>query len=116
MKSDRGEIEVFLCPEEDALASHLEDSASDDTQSPIKIKREEDIGDAFNAESFHHQVSSHLIGSPNTSTNQVRVGSPCTNTWEAPSRTENEDDNQVCTTLCSGNFQNVKLRLNFVEN
>ena len=56
MKSDRGEIEVFLCPEEEALNSHFgasasvltsEESATEDNDSdaaalpsPIKIKQE----------------------------------------------------------------------------
>ena len=96
MKSDRGEIEVFLCPEEDALASNLEDS-EDNTQSPIKIKREK-IADSLTSESLlmPHTFSSQNIGSSCTTTSQSE-GSPYgpTNPWEAPSRNSAEEDNQV---------------------
>jgi hypothetical protein len=83
MKSDRGEIEVFLCPEEDALGSSQlggEDSEDTDseTASPIKIKQESsdpyDSGTAL----LSSQAASNFAGSP-----------PGT-TWEAPLR--NGDD------------------------
>ena len=100
MKSDRGEIEVFLCPEEDALGvcSNIEDSEAD-TQSPIKIKREGQIN--YNAPQLHAYVSSSLSqkmesnGGPYTT---LEAASPScgTTSWEAPSRNSGGDeDSQV---------------------
>merc|ERR1712018_512796 len=86
MKSDRGEIEVFLCPEEDALniggpsGMTSEDSAAEDTDSevninsPLKIKKE---SDQYTADS-----GTGLSGSqPSTSRMDHQP-----HTWEAPSR------------------------------
>ncbi len=61
MKSDRGEIEVFLCPEEESLKagtstgglamSSADDMSATDTDSefgsPIKIKREDSVSDPY---------------------------------------------------------------------
>ena len=92
MKSERGEIEVFLCPEEEALGMTSEDSAAEDTDSeaaynsPLKIKKE--IVSSFaDSGSILSQNST-----PQPTTSQLG-GSPPTQTWEAPSRTgDNESD------------------------
>lgn len=92
MKSDRGEIEVFLCPEEDGLQAGAglssEESANDDTDSeatinsPVKIKRE-----------IPYQDSAIMSAQP--SMGQMG-GSPPGSTWEAPSRNGTEaDSNQA---------------------
>ena len=102
MKSDRGEIEVFLCPEEDVLNSNLED-LSEDNLSPIKIKRE-DFNDLL---SPHASTTSHVVRSPCTTTSTTihqLGGSPCTtnSTWEALSRnggTENDDNQTIRNVL-----------------
>merc|ERR1739838_921121 len=88
MKSDRGEIEVFLCPEEEALnmgGLTSEDSAAEDTDSeatinsPLKIKKE--TADAFSD-------SGTLLSQTTTpqALNSQMGGSPPGPTWEAPSR------------------------------
>ncbi len=96
MKSERGEIEVFLCPEEEALNGNLaltsEESANEDTDSeatfnsPLKIKKEHQ-GDSF-ADSGAI-LGHHTSTTPQPSTSQLDVvgGSPPGPTWEAPSRT-----------------------------
>ena len=101
MKSDRGEIEVFLCPEEDALGvcSNIEDSEAD-TQSPIKIKREGQIN--YNAPQLHAYVSSSLSQKMESngpfSTLEASPSGGAT-TWEAPSRNSGggDEDSQVCS-------------------
>ena len=99
MKSDRGEIEVFLCPEEDALGvcSNIEDSEAD-TQSPIKIKREGQIN--YNAPQLHAYVSSSLSQKMESNGPFTLEASPSggATTWEAPSRNSGGDeDSQVCS-------------------
>jgi len=100
MKSDRGEIEVFLCPEEDALGvcSNIEDSETDN-QSPIKIKREGQIN--YNAPQLHAYISSSLssqtkmesnnAGSSSYS-NTLEVTSAASSSWDAPSRNSASGD------------------------
>merc|ERR1712209_263573 len=73
MKSDRGEIEVFLCPEEEALGNEISDSDSEVTASPLKIKKE------ITEDALEDLIS---IG-PGSST----VMPPSGPTWGAPSRT-----------------------------
>ena len=111
MKSDRGEIEVFLCPEEDALGvcSNIEDSETDN-QSPIKIKREGQIN--YNAPQLHAYISSSLSsqtkmesnsaggsnGGPSSYSNTLEVTSAASSSWDAPSRNSASGDveeNQV---------------------
>lgn len=98
MKSERGEIEVFLCPEEENLPSGLgalsEDSAeetdSEFTNSPLKIKQEKN-GDSY-PDSGHAAMLSQT-STPQPSTSQMGSRSPPGPTWEAPSRTgDNESD------------------------
>merc|ERR1719273_954992 len=83
MKSDRGEIEVFLCPEEDALGvcSNIEDSEAD-TQSPIKIKREGQIN--YNAPQLHAYISSSLSSQTKMESNNAGSSS-YSNTLEVTS-------------------------------
>ena len=111
MKSDRGEIEVFLCPEEDALGvcSNIEDSETDN-QSPIKIKREGQIN--YNAPQLHAYISSSLSsqtkmesnnaggsnGGPSSYSNTLEVTSAASSSWDVPSRNSASGDveeNQV---------------------
>ena len=106
MKSDRGEIEVFLCPEEDALGvcSNIEDSETDN-QSPIKIKREGQIN--YNAPQLHAYISSSLSSQtkmesnnagPSSYSNTLEVTSAASSSWDAPSRNSASGDveeNQV---------------------
>lgn len=80
MKSDRGEIEVFLCPEEEALDNEISDSDSEVTASPLKIKKE------ITEDALEDLIS---IG-PGSST----VMPPSGPTWEAPSRTGGPDEDQ----------------------
>lgn len=96
MKSERGEIEVFLCPEEEALNMlHSEDSAAEDTDSeatinsPLKIKREPypDSGIA-------------TLGQTQPSTSQLGGSGP---TWEAPSRCNPEE-----AAASAGDIQAIK--------
>merc|ERR1712242_162045 len=99
MKSDRGEIEVFLCPEEDALnmtgssmpgGMTSEDSAAEDTDSevninsPLKIKKESDQYPGTDSGTV-------LSGSNHPSTSQMGHS----HTWEAPSRDEHSDESQA---------------------
>ena len=80
MKSDRGEIEVFLCPEEEApLTAEISDSDSEVTASPLKIKKETE--DA---------IEDLISLGPGSST----VMPPSGPTWEAPSRTGGPDEDQ----------------------
>lgn len=95
MKSDRGEIEVFLCPEEDGLHAGAglssEESANEDTDSevtinsPIKIKREV-------PSSYPDNNGGGSMMSAQPSVGQMG-GSPPGPTWEAPSRNGTEVDN-----------------------
>ena len=103
MKSDRGEIEVFLCPEEEALnmgGVTSEESAAEDTDSeatinsPLKIKKETGVESAFSdSASLLSQTTT-----PQASTSQMG-GSPPGPTWEAPSRAGDDSvsgaDNQA---------------------
>ena len=100
MKSDRGEIEVFLCPEEDALGvcSNIEDSETDN-QSPIKIKREGQIN--YNAPQLHAYISSSLSSQtkmesnnagPSSYSNTLEVTSAASSSWDAPSRNSASGD------------------------
>merc|ERR1712141_851190 len=105
MKSDRGEIEVFLCPEEDALGvcSNIEDSETDN-QSPIKIKREGQIN--YNAPQLHAYISSSLSsqtkmesnnaggsnGGPSSYSNTLEVTSAASSSWDATSRNSASGD------------------------
>lgn len=98
MKSDRGEIEVYLCPEEEnlpGLGALSEDSAEEtDSEatlnSPLKIK-EEKHGDSY-PDSGHSAMLSQA-NTPQPSTSQMGSRSPPGPTWEAPSRTgDNESD------------------------
>merc|ERR1711981_1414430 len=98
MKSDRGEIEVFLCPEEDALnmgnagpsGMTSEDSAAEDTDSevninsPLKIKKESDQYPGTDSGTV-------LSGSNHPSTSQMGHS----HTREAPSRDEHSDESQA---------------------
>jgi len=100
MKSDRGEIEVFLCPEEEALnmgGVTSEESAAEDTDSeatinsPLKIKKEKS---EYDSGTLLSQTTT-----PQPSTSQMG-GSPPGPTWEAPSRAGDESsvsgaDNQA---------------------
>merc|ERR1719328_230562 len=80
MKSDRGEIEVFLRPEEEApLTAEISDSDSEVTASPLKIKKETE--DA---------IEDLISLGPGSST----VMPPSGPTWEAPSRTGGPDEDQ----------------------
>ena len=86
MKSDRGEIEVFLCPEEDALnmnPSELSDTDSEVTASPLKIKKEDTTLEDLIS------IGGHQNG-PGSST----VMPPSGPTWEAPSRTGGPEEDQ----------------------
>ena len=38
MSSERGEIEVFLCPEEEGMSSSSGESESETEQSPLKVE------------------------------------------------------------------------------
>jgi len=102
MKSDRGEIEVFLCPEEDALGvcSNIEDSEAD-TQSPIKIKREGQIN--YNAPQLHAYVSSSLSQKMESNgpftTLEASPSCGATTTWEAPSRNSGGDEDSQANQL-----------------
>ena len=124
MKSDRGEIEVFLCPEEDALGvcSNIEDSETDN-QSPIKIKREGQIN--YNAPQLHAYISSSLSsqtkmesnnaggsnGGPSSYSNTLEVTSAASSSWDAPSRNSASGDveeNQVKRIFLVNFFQNFR--------
>jgi len=101
MKSDRGEIEVFLCPEEEALnmgggltsgESGAEDTDSEATiNSPLKIKKENGALDS------QFSVSGSLLSTsttPQPSTSQMGGSPPGpAQTWEAPSRDPHGGDN-----------------------
>jgi len=96
MKSDRGEIEVFLCPEEEALnmgGVTSEESAAEDTDSeatinsPLKIKKETScVGESTFSDSG---TLLSQTTTPQPSTSQMG-GSPPGPTWEAPSRAGDE--------------------------
>lgn len=96
MKSDRGEIEVFLCPEEEALnmgGLTSEDSAAEDTDSeatinsPLKIKKENGVIESSQFSDSGTLLSQTTGRTPQPSTSQMGGSPPGpTQTWGAPSR------------------------------
>ena len=102
MKSDRGEIEVFLCPEEEALnmgGLTSEDSAAEDTDSeatinsPLKIKKENGVIESSQFSDSGTLLSQTTGRTPQPSTSQMGGSPPGpTQTWEAPSRSGHPGD------------------------
>ena len=101
MKSDRGEIEVFLCPEEETLHTQLgvqpasEESATEDNdsdanvlQSPIKIKQE--VGDSYNSP-FKTMTPPIRVS--------TQIGAASHEAWEAHSRNDNGENQTIKNVL-----------------
>ena len=131
MKSDRGEIEVFLCPEEETLGMTSEESANEDTDSeatlnsPLKIKKELPdssllsltgntsadntlvategthflASDILSNQTASHSSASHVSAVGANGGPMGGGGSPPGATWEAPSRTDGDDDQAMKNVL-----------------